>query len=68
MRNKSFSSDRRKPIGAIMAATSSRSASVCSLVPLTRTTKSSAYAEDRIMPMSGEKDLWGKDFLLVRSA
>ena len=42
-----FSSDRRKPIGEITAATSSRTASVWVRVPLTSTTKSSAYRTRR---------------------
>jgi hypothetical protein len=42
--------DSRSPSGASTAATSSRSASVCERVPFTKITKSSAYAEARIMP------------------
>ena len=38
-----FSSERRRPIGESTAATSSRNASACSLVPVNKTTKSSAY-------------------------
>jgi hypothetical protein len=37
-----FASDRRKPIGARTAATSSLTVSACAWVPDTNTTKSSA--------------------------
>ena len=45
-----FSSDRRKPMVDKTSATSGSSASVCALVPETRMTKSSAYAERGVMP------------------
>src|SRR5262245_25345911 len=49
--------DSRSPSGASTAATSSRSASVCERVPFTKITKSTAYAEYRIMP-TGRRVAW----------
>jgi len=52
-----FSADRRRPIGARTAAAYSRICAACSRVPETMSSQSSAYAEDRVMPMLAMESL-----------